>query len=411
LIVIVASARLIGALFRRLGQPQVCGEIAAGLILGPSLLGGMFPTAFASLFDPAVAPVLNILSQLGLVLMMFLIGLDFDFGHLGGNHWTAISVSITGIVFPFALGFGLGLYMHPLVAAGGSAYGFALFMATAMSITAIPVLGRIMIELNIQRTRIGSLTISAAGIGDAIGWILLALVTAIVQSEFDPLKLSLMIAEVIAFAAIMILAVRPLLVRAIRRFFHTHGDLTLDMLAALLLIVFLAAVITNVIGIFSVFGAFLLGAILYDQQEFAAAVHRRLNDFITVFFLPIFFTYTGLRTDVGSMSGASIWLFCGLVLVVAMAGKFGGCTLAARWSGLPWRESSIIGVMMNTRGLMELIVINMGYDLGIIPKNVFFMLVFMAVFTTYMTAPLLRVMIRDSEIEKEYRTSAIAQGL
>jgi Kef-type K+ transport system membrane component KefB len=268
-----------------------------------------------------------------------------------------------------------------------------------------------MIELNIQRTRIGSLTISAAGIGDAIGWILLALVTAIVQSQFDGMKLSLMVAEVITFPVVMIYGVRPLLVRAIRKFFRTHGDLTLDMLAALLLIVFLAAVVTNLIGIFSVFGAFLLGAILYDQREFAAAIHRRLNDFITVFFLPIFFTYTGLRTDVGAMSGASLWMYCGMVLLIALAGKFGGCTLAARLNGVPWREASIIGVMMNTRGLMELIVINMGYDLGIIPKNVFFMLVFMAVVTTYMTAPVLRLLIRDSEIEKEYRTSALAQGL
>jgi Kef-type K+ transport system membrane component KefB len=411
LIVIVASARLAGALFRRIGQPQVCGEIAAGLILGPSLLGGMFPNVFATLFDPAVGPVINIMSQLGLVLMMFLIGLEFDFGHLDDNRWTAISVSLAGIILPFGLGFALGLYIHPAIAASGSALNFALFMATAMSITAIPVLGRIMIELNIQRTRIGSLTISAAGIGDAVGWILLALVTAIVQSQFDPMKLSLMVAETIAFGLAMIFAVRPLLVRAIRKFFQPQGELSLDMLAALLLIIFLAAVATNLIGIFSVFGAFLLGAVLYDQHEFVAAIHRRLNDFITVFFLPIFFTYTGLRTDVGSMAGTTTWVFCGLILLTAMVGKFGGCTFAARWSGLPWRESAIIGVMMNTRGLMELIVINMGYDLGIIPKNVFFMLVFMAVVTTYMTAPLVRLMIRNSEIEKEYRTSALAQGL
>ena len=410
LIVIIAASRLAGALFRKIGQPQVCGEIAAGLILGPSLLGSMFPGMFNTIFDPSVGSIFSIMSQLGLVLLMFLIGLEFDFGHLDDNRNTALSISAAGIVFPFGLGFALGYYMHAEMGLQGSPLNFALFMATAMSITAIPILGRIMIELNINRTRLGSLTISAAAIDDASGWILLALVSAIARSAFDPMKLTLMIGEVLVFGLFMIFAIRPLVIKWSRQVLAADGNLSLDSLAVILILILLSAICTNLIGIFSIFGAFFLGAILYDQTELVAAIRRRLSDFVTVFFLPIFFTYTGLRTDIGSMSGSGMWFFCGLVLLAAIVGKFGGCTLAARANGLPWREASIIGVMMNTRALMELIVINIGYDLGVIPKSVFFMLVFMAVVTTYMTAPILRRLVPKSEIEKEYSASAFARN-
>lgn len=411
LIVIIAASRLFGAIFRKLGQPQVCGEIAAGLVLGPSLFGGMFPELFHTVFNPSVSSIFTTMSQLGLVLLMFLIGLEFDFGHLDDNRHAALSISVIGIIIPFGFGFALGKYMHPTLGLVGSAFNFSLFMAAAMSITAIPTLGRIMIELNIHRTRIGSLTISAAAAGDAAGWIILALVTAIARSTFDPFQLSLMIAEVLLFCFVMWFAIRPLVIRWSRTVLgNPGGELTLDSLALLLILIFVAAICTSLIGIFSIFGAFFLGAILYDQTELVAAIRRRLSDFVTVFFLPIFFTYTGLRTDIGSMGGSGLWFLCGLVLLAATAGKFGGCMLAARANGLPWRESSIIGALMNTRGLMELIVINIGYDLGIIPKSVFFMLVFMAVVTTYMTAPVLRKLVPDSEIEKEYSASTFAQG-
>ena len=410
LIVIIAASRLFGAIFRKLGQPQVCGEIAAGLVLGPSLFGGMFPELFHTVFNPSVSSIFTTMSQLGLVLLMFLIGLEFDFGHLDDNRHAALSISVIGIIIPFGFGFALGKYMHPTLGLVGSSFNFSLFMAAAMSITAIPTLGRIMIELNIHRTRIGSLTISAAAAGDAAGWILLALVTAIARSTFDPFQLSLMIAEVLLFCLVMWFAIRPLVIRWSRTVLrNSGGELTLDSLALLLILIFFAAICTSLIGIFSIFGAFFLGAILYDQRELVAAIRRRLSDFVTVFFLPIFFTYTGLRTDIGSMGGSGLWFLCGLVLLAATAGKFGGCMLAARANGLPWRESSIIGALMNTRGLMELIVINIGYDLGIIPKSVFFMLVFMAVVTTYMTAPVLRKLVPDSEIEKEYSASTFAQ--
>lgn len=406
---IIIAARLFGAIFRRFGQPVVCGEIAGGLLLGPSLFGRFFPEAFRTIFDPSLGSIFSILSQLGLIFLMFLIGLEFDFGHLSDNRRTAISVSLTGILLPFSLGFGLGWWMHGTLGLDGSWLSFSLFLAAAMSITAIPILGRIMIELNLNRTRIGSLTISAAAIDDAAGWIILALVTAIVKSTFDARNLAFMIAAVIAYGLFMSFGARPLLIRLFSTQFTRNGkDLSLNGLALIIIGVLISAALTNIIGIFSIFGAFMLGAILYDQHDLRKAINRRMHDFVTAFFLPIFFTYTGLRTDIGAMSGWTLWILCGLVLAAAVGGKLGGCTLAARLSGIPTREAAMIGTMMNTRALMELIVINIGYDLGIIPKSVFFMLVFMAVVTTYMTTPILRFLVRRSEVWEDYQASEFA---
>lgn len=406
LVVIIAAARLSGALFRRLGQPSVCGEIAAGLILGPSLFGKFFPDISKQIFDPSVGQIFAVISQIGLILLMFLIGLEFDFSHVAENRRTALSISTVGIALPFTLGVLLGSYMHPALGLTGSPVNFSLFMAAAMSITAIPILGRIMIELNINRTRIGALTISAAAVDDASGWIILALVTAIVRSTFDPTRMAMMVAGVIAYGLVMFVIVRPRLCRwASEQVRNNDGELSLNALAMLLIMVFASAAITNKIGIFSIFGGFTMGAMLFDQKEVREAILARLRDFVSVFFLPIFFTYTGLRTDIGSMQGWMLWGMCGLVLMAAVTGKFGGCTLAAKANGLPWRESAMIGVMMNTRALMELIVINIGYDLGVIPRTVFFMLVFMAVATTYITTPVLSRLIRKSEVEAAYLRS------
>ncbi|MGC4053585.1 MAG: cation:proton antiporter [Paludibaculum sp.] len=405
LIVIVLSSRVFGYFFRKIGQPTVCGEIAAGLVLGPSLFGRFFPEISHQIFDPSVSQTFSIFSQIGLILLMFLIGLEFDFDHLKTNRGTAFSVSLIGIILPFTLGFALGHWMHGALNLSGSWLNFALFMAVAMSITAIPVLGRIVMELNIGRTRIGSLTISAAALDDATGWILLASITALVRSTLDPVKLALMVAETIGFVAGMIWIVRPLLKKWVRRVMESSKGVTLDFLAVLLVFIMLAAIATNLIGIFAVFGAFFFGAVLYDETAFREAIQERLRDFVTVFFLPIFFTYTGLRTDLGTMSGATLWFMCGLVLAAAILGKLGGCTLAARINGVSWRESFLIGTMMNTRGLMELIVVNMGYELGIIPRSVFFMLVLMAVVTTYMTTPLLRRYIHSTEMEAPFLKS------
>jgi Kef-type K+ transport system membrane component KefB len=273
LIVIIACSRLFGAFFRRLRQPLVCGEIAAGLVLGPSCFGGMFPHLFKKVFDPSVGQIFAITSQLGLIMLMFLIGLEFDFGHLSDNRRTAISVSAAGILLPFTFGLVLGRWMHTALGLGGSWLNFSLFVAVAVSITAIPILGRIMVELNINRTRIGSLTISAAAMDDASNWILLALVTAIARSTLNPVKMGLMVVETVGFAVGMMFLVRPLLKRwTDYQMRKNQGNLSLGALAALLVMVLMASIVTNLIGIFSIFGAFIFGAILYDQHDFRKAV-------------------------------------------------------------------------------------------------------------------------------------------
>jgi Kef-type K+ transport system membrane component KefB len=232
-----------------------------------------------------------------------------------------------------------------------------------------------------------------------------------VRSQFHPGRLLLAAAEVMIYLLVMIFVVRPLLLRWVRWVMRgSNGELSLNALAQLIVFFLASAAITSMIGIFSVFGAFVMGGILYDQTEFREAVHRRMRDFVTVFFLPIFFTYTGLRTDVGSMRNGEEWLICGIVILAATLGKFGGCSAAAKLSGLTWREASSVGIMMNTRGLMELIVLNTGYDLGIIPKPVFFILVIMAVMTTYMTAPVLSRLIRGTDVQPYFELSPFMQG-
>lgn len=411
LIVVITASRLFGVLFRLLGQPQVCGEIAAGLILGPSLFGRFFPELFTQVFHQSAGPIFSVLAQLGLILLMFLIGLEFDFSHVRTHGHVAMAISAAGIAFPFLLGLGVARMLYPHTAEGVSKTGFALFIGTALSITALPILGRMMVEFNLSRTRLGSLTITAAAADDATGWIILAVVSAIVRSKFNATDAVVMLAEAAGYALFMIFVARRWLCRwtqaALRR---NGGELSLAALAVVLILIFVSAAITNVIGLFSIFGAFIMGAVLYDQHEFREAVMRRMRDFITVFFLPIFFTYTGLRTDIGSMQGGVLWALCGLVLLAAVAGKLGGCTLAARLSGLGWKDSWMIGVFMNTRALMELIAVNIGHDLGVIPKSVFFMLVLMAVVTTYMTTPLIQRLIRNTELEPVFQASSFMLG-
>ena len=420
LAVIILVARLFANLFRRFGQPGVVGEIAAGLLLGPSCFGYFFPDLSAAIFHPqphsaAVPPelfaatlnwVFAMLSQIGLVLLLFLVGLEFDFAHLRDNGKAALSISLAGIAVPFVMGVGVAGLLHPIIEPHPDSgerpdlFGMALFMGTAMSITALPVLGRIMLELNITRTRIGTITISAAAINDAVGWTLLAAVSALVAGHFELNATLAMIAATIAFALCMLFVAKPALCWWVRRALHKgRGDIGIDSLAILMAVIFASAIATNLIGIFAIFGAFFLGAILSSEAEFREAVSRRLRDFVTAFFLPIFFTYTGLRTNVGSLTSGPLWLLCGLVLLAAVVGKFGGCGVTAWLSGFSKREAACIGTMMNARGLMELIVINVGYQLRVIPPSVFCMLVIMALVTTVTTTPSLLRLMRGTELE------------
>lgn len=421
LIVIIVVARLFGVLFRRLGQPTVIGEIAAGLLLGPSLFGALFPELFHAVFHPTLPNVpqdvtdtlfqkiFTVLSQIGLIFLLFLVGLEFDFSHLKMNGKATVAVALTGVVVPFAMGFGLAWGIHGYLEAKADGthvdrLGFALFTGVALSITAIPVLGRMLMEMGITRTRIGTITIASAAVEDAIGWVLLASVAAAVASRFELRDTLTMIAATLAFGAVMFLVVRPLMCRWLRHAMrHSEGHLGNTPFVAVLAVMFVCALVTNLIGIFAIFGAFVLGAILSDQHEFADAIKARFRDFITALFLPIFFTYTGLRTDIQSLYGWQLWAIGALVVGVAITSKWLGCGLAAWWGGFPKKEAAIIGVLMNTRGLMELIVINVGYDLGVIPRSMFSVLVLMAVVTTFMTTPIVLLLHRNTELEAPMR--------
>ena len=424
LVIILLAARACALLFRRLGQPSVMGEICAGLFLGPSLFGALCPDLFATIFNPVlphvpaelskvfIPKIFAIVSQVGLIFLLFLVGLEADFSHLRVKGRSALAISIMGVVVPFALGVGLALLIHPaLEPISGQEQpipklGFALFLGVALSITALPVLGRIMMELNITRSRIGSITLTSAAIEDAIGWIMLATIAAVVKTGFAPWETLRMMLETVLFSVLMLGVVRPLLIRWLRWTLKKNdGDLSITALGIVLALMFSCSILTNLIGIFAIFGAFLLGAILSDQAEFRKLIHARLHDLVTAFFLPIFFTNTGLRTEIGSLHSAEMWLLCALVIGVAILAKLGACTTAARLSGFSTREATIIGILMNTRGLMELIVINVGYEMKVIPQSAYCMLVIMAVVTTLMTTPLLLWFMPGTELEAYIRSS------
>lgn len=416
LVVIILAARIGATLARGLRQPFVVGEIAAGLVLGPSCFGALFPEVSAAIFDPAVNDVFGILSQLGLILLLFIVGLEFDFSHLRWRGRAAFAISLTGIALPFLLGLGLSLPMHPHLEMSRTGQpvhflGFALFMGIAMSITAIPILGRLMMELNITRTQIGAITIAAAAVDDACGWIILATISSLVQAQFQIWHSLGMVLATAVFFLFLVFVARPWLRLFVRRALaRGRGDLSLNSLAVVLVLLFLCALATSVIGIFAIFGAFLLGTVLSDETEFREVMARHLRDFLTVFFLPIFFTYTGLRTNLGTLASGTHWLLFGAVLFCAVFGKLVGCSIAARASGFRCRDALCIGTMMNTRALMELIVINVGRDLGVIPDSVFCMLVLMALATTVMTTPLLVWFMPGTELEPYIRASGFLRG-
>jgi len=405
LVVIMLAARVGAVIARWLRQPSVVGEISAGLLLGPSAFGAVAPELSALVFPRGAAAVggleaaLTAFSQVGLILLLFLIGIEFDFSHIRRQGRLAAVVSVAGIVAPFSLGIGLAWLMAPRLGALGAATAidvrsFALFMGTAMSITAIPILGRILIEMGLQHSPLGALVIAAAACDDAVGWTLLAAVSAIAAGNFDPWTILGMALATLSLAAVMILVLRPLLLPWLERCIgaaageHDRGaGLPLGVLSVVLALLLLAALITSRIGIFAIFGAFLLGASLSGSPRVREAVAAQFSDFVTVFFLPIFFTFTGLRTNIGSLASAEAVGWAVAVFAVAVIGKWGGCGLAARLGGLPPGEAACVGVLMNTRALMELIVVNVGMDLGVIPPAVYCMLVLMAIGTTLMATP------------------------
>lgn len=389
LAVILAAARLGAWLFSKLGQPEVVGEIVAGLALGPTLLGRFELPLLSQQAFAETGGALRALSELGLVLFMFMVGLEFEFGHLRSSGRAAAGIAIAGIVAPFALGSAVAYWLHPVLAAETPQLGFVLFFATAMSITAIPILGRIMIEMGIQRTRLGVLTITAAAVDDVLGWVLLGAVSALVRGGFEWQAMLMMLASVVAFVVGVFTLARALSGVLIRRCDSSRSCWTAP-LAVVVMFVLLSAAATEALGVFSVFGPFVLGAALSPHREFGSRVIQQLRPVVYALLLPVFLTHTGLRTDIGDLDEWWLWGVCGLVTLTASIGKVIGCGVPARLCGLTWSETAAVAVMMNTRALMGLVAINIGRELGVVPPAVFTMLVLMALATTLVTVPVLR---------------------
>jgi Kef-type K+ transport system membrane component KefB len=393
--VVITFARVGGMVFRLVGQPAVVGEIVAGIMLGPSLLGRVWPWAFTYLLPPVVAPFLDVLAQLGIILYMFLVGLEFDAALMRRQGQAAVAISHASIVTPFLLGTALALLLYPQVAAAGVSFtGFSLFMGVSMSVTAFPVLSRILTDLGIQRTPLGMTALTCAAVDDVTAWCLLALVVGVVEAHGTGGLIT--VAMSVTYIALMIVLVRPAIVRLTLR--HTDtGRLTQGMMAIVFVLLLLSALTTELIGIHAMFGAFALGAVIPSDSKLAHEMTERLEDVLVVLLLPTFFAFTGLRTRIGLVEGFHAWMLCGLIIIVASLGKFGGSFVAARLTGLGWRDASALGVLMNTRGLAELIVLNIGLQLGVLNPTVFAMLVIMALATTLATTPILHA-IRSDEI-------------
>lgn len=390
---VILVGAFLGDICKRMGQPPVIGEIFAGLMLGPSLLGKVYPDAMHFLIPSAaddpnqlVANSLKVIAQLGVILYMFLVGLELNSSHLRHKAHAAIAISHTSIVVPFALGAMLALWLYPMVAEPHVSFlSFSLFLGVASSITAFPVLARILADQKLENTPVGTVALSCAAADDVTAWCLLALVVGVAEENFS--KATFVIAGAGAFIVLMLFVARPAMAKYTAHLDRDEKKIPRHAIAFAYFLLLLAAAATEWIGVHAIFGAFLLGVTIPAESRLAANFLTKLKEPVTVLLLPAFFAYTGMRTDLGLLQSGDEWLACLVIFIVATIGKWGGTLLAARLTGESWRDGHILGALMNTRGLMGLIVLNIGYDMGVIGPTLFAMMAVAAIATTVLTSP------------------------
>ncbi len=393
IIVILILSRLFAYFSQKIKQPSVIGEIIAGIVLGPSVLGALFPGIFTFIFPQSSIETLHFLSQIGLILFMFIVGMELDVNVLKRSVGTAIMVSHASIIFPFALGVALSYFLYPDFApAHVSFLAFSLFIGTAMSITALPILARIIQERGLTRTKLGTLALTCGAIDDITAWGILAAVIAIVNSG-SWINASVTFLLSVVYILLMIFVVQPFL-KKIGKVYIARETLSKQIVAVILIILLVSAFITELIGIHALIGAFFAGIIMPKTAEFKKNVIEKIEDLSLVLFMPLFFAFTGLRTEIGLLNQPDLWIVFLIVMTVAVVGKFAGTALAARFGGLSWEISLSLGTLMNTRGLIMLIVLNIGYDFGVISPEIFAIMVLMALLTTFMTGPVLSLIQR-----------------
>lgn len=393
IIAVLLAVRLFSHLFKYIGQPGVIGEIVAGIVLGPSLLGYFFPEAFLWLFPTESLTNLGLLSQVGLVLFMFVIGMELDFSVLKNKINETLVISHAGILVPFFLGIVASYWIYEEYASMQTSFlPFALFMGISMSITAFPVLARIIQERNMTKTPVGTLSIASAANDDITAWCLLAIVIAIAKAGSFVSALYT-VGLTVFYIIFMFTVVRPFL-KKVGDVYANQEVINKTFVGFIFLTLIISSTLTEVIGIHALFGAFMAGVVMPSNFGFRKVMMEKVEDIALVFFLPLFFAFTGLRTEIGLINSPELWFVCFLLVTVAIAGKLGGCTIAARLVGESWKDSLTVGTLMNTRGLMELVALNIGYEMGILPPSIFVILVIMALVTTFMTTPLLHLVER-----------------
>ena len=389
-VLILLISRMFGVLFSKFGQPIVIGEIVSGIILGPSILGFISPNIFNFIFPKESLMSLQYLSQIGLTFFMFSIGMDLDLSKIKRKAKVALVVSHSSIIFPYFLGVCLAYFIYPVFAIGNVNFlSFALFIGIAMSITAFPVLARIIQERGLTRTTLGSLAITCAATDDISAWFILAAVIAIVKAGNITSAL-FTIGLTIVYVFFMFKVIKPWISKRSQKHLN-ENILSKSVVAKSFIILLLSACIAELIGIHALFGAFISGVIMPQNINFKNNLLVKIEDISVLILLPIFFAFTGLRTQIGLLNTSNAWLICGCVFLIAVIGKIAGSTLSARFVGLSWKNSLSLGALMNTRGLMELVVLNIGYDLGILSPEIFAIMILMALGTTFMTGPLLNL--------------------